>query len=51
MINDFSGKLAYEKLEDTKGIFPMRKSKKDITYTMGLRKGTKGQINRKSMRQ
>ena len=51
MINDFSGKLAYEKLEDTKGIFRMRKLKKDITYTMGLRKGTKGQINRKSLRQ
>jgi hypothetical protein len=29
----------------------MRKIKKDITYTMGLRKGTKGQINRKSLRQ
>jgi len=45
MINNYSGKLAYEKFEDTKVIFRRRKSKKDITYTMGLRKGTKGQIN------
>ena len=29
----------------------MRKSKKNIAYAMGLRKETKGQINRKSMRQ
>jgi hypothetical protein len=50
MINDYSGKLAYEKFQDTKGTFRMRKSKKDIAYAMGLRKGTKGQIYRKSMR-
>ena len=45
MINNYSEKLAYEKFEDNKGVFRRRKSKKDITYTMGLRKGTEGQIN------